>query len=64
MRKAAVVAAVDTGLLSEEEACRRYGLALEELLSWQIRHEQHGVAGLRTDKIKEHRVTLRARRSR
>jgi len=33
--KAAIVAAVATGELSGEEACRIYGLSGEELVSWQ-----------------------------
>jgi hypothetical protein len=35
-RKAEVVAAVCGGLLSLEEACSRYMLTVDELLSWQI----------------------------
>jgi Protein of unknown function (DUF1153) len=34
-RKAEVVAAVRGGLLSLEEACRRYMLTVEEFLAWQ-----------------------------
>ena len=34
-RKAEVVAAVNGGLLSVDEACERYGLTLEEFAGWQ-----------------------------
>jgi len=50
-RKAEVVAAVRGGLLSLDEACRRYGLNSEEIMSWQRRIDRFGVAGLRTTRI-------------
>ncbi|MEM9049236.1 MAG: DUF1153 domain-containing protein [Pseudomonadota bacterium] len=46
-RKAAVVAAVNGGLISEEEACERYGLSLEELNSWRNAVARHGTRALR-----------------
>lgn len=46
-RKAAVVAAVRQGVITREEACRRYELSKEELSSWQQSFEAHGVNGLR-----------------
>lgn len=55
-RKAEVVAAVRGGLLSLEEACRRYTLTVEEFLSWQASIERHGLAGLRTTRIQQYRV--------
>ena len=45
-RKAKVVSAVNSGVLSLDEACRRYEMSIEEFLSWQDeycspgRHEQ------------------------
>lgn len=33
-RKAAVVAAVNRGILSVDEACARYGMSLEEYSAW------------------------------
>ena len=54
-RKAEVVAAVRGGLLSLEEACIRYGLTVEEFLSWQSSIDQHGLRGLRTTRIKQYR---------
>jgi two-component system cell cycle response regulator CtrA len=47
-RKAEVVAAVRGGLLSLEEACARYALNREELLSWQWCIDHYGLKGLRT----------------
>ena len=47
-RKAEVVAAVDGGLISLEEACRRYALNFEEFRSWQRCIDCFGVDGLRT----------------
>lgn len=34
-RKAQVVAAVDSGVLSLDEACARYEMSIEEFRSWQ-----------------------------
>src|ERR1700752_4693227 len=53
-RKAEVVAAVRGGLLSLEEACRRYALTVEEFLSWQASIDEHGLAGLRTTRIQQY----------
>ena len=47
-RKAEVVAAVRGGLLSQEGACSRYALSIEELLSWRHCIDQYGLRGLRT----------------
>ena len=55
-RKAEVVAAVRGGLLSIDEACRRYTLSVEEFLSWQRAIEQYGLAGLRATKVQDYRV--------
>jgi transposase-like protein len=46
-RKAAVVAAVQSGKITFEEACRRYELSEEEFRSWQRAYQTHGLAGLR-----------------
>jgi hypothetical protein len=56
-RKAKVVAGVRSGLLSLEEACRRYKLSLEEFLSWQRLFEGHGAAGLRATRLQQYRST-------
>jgi hypothetical protein len=47
-RKAEVVAAVRGGLLTLEEACSRYALSADEVLSWQHCIDCFGIAGLRT----------------
>ena len=54
-RKAEVVAAVREGILSLEEACRRYTLSIEEFLSWQRLVESHGLPGLRVTRLQDYR---------
>lgn len=56
-RKAIVVAAVRGGLISLEEACKRYSLSVEEFLSWQRAIEKHGLPGLRVTRIQDYRAT-------
>lgn len=46
-RKAQVVTAVRAGVITLEEACRRYALSIEEFVSWQQKLDRHGTAGLR-----------------
>ncbi|QDL92250.1 DUF1153 domain-containing protein [Paroceanicella profunda] len=46
-RKAAVVAAVNGGLITAEEACRRYALSMEELDAWRDAVARHGARALR-----------------
>ena len=57
-RKAEVVAAVRGGLLSLDEAGARYGLSVEEFLSWQMSIERGGLSALRTTRIGETRRKL------
>ncbi|KJB90290.1 hypothetical protein GGE65_005555 [Skermanella aerolata] len=54
-RKAEVVAGVRCGLISLEEACRRYTLSVEEFLSWQRLIDSHGVRGLRATRLQDYR---------
>lgn len=54
-RKAEVVAAVRGGLLSLEDACKRYTLTVDEFLAWQAAIDRHGLAGLRTTRIQQYR---------
>jgi len=54
-RKAEVVAAVRGGLLSLDDACKRYTLTVEEFLSWQRSIERHGLAGLRATRVQQYR---------
>lgn len=62
-RKAEVVAAVRGGLLSIDEACRRYTLSLEEFLSWQRAIDSYGIAGLRATRVQDYRNTSVLRQS-
>lgn len=54
-RKAEVVAAVNGGMLSIEEACDRYQLTLEEFASWQRAVERSGLPGLRVTRSQHYR---------
>lgn len=54
-RKAAVVSAVDEGVLSAEEACERYSLSREELCRWRSAYERHGAPALLATKLKRFR---------
>jgi transposase-like protein len=54
-RKAAVVAAVRQGLLSSEQACRRYELSVEEFEGWRIALDEHGIGALRTTRLQLYR---------
>ena len=56
-RKAEVVAAVRGGLMSIEDACDRYRLTSDEFASWQSAIDRHGMAGLRTTRIQQYRVS-------
>ncbi|MGE0254134.1 MAG: DUF1153 domain-containing protein [Alphaproteobacteria bacterium] len=54
-RKAAVVAGVREGIISLDEACRRYNLSVEEFIAWQRTIDRHGVRGLRVTRLKDYR---------
>ena len=54
-RKAEVVAGVRSGLLTLDEACDRYGISVEEFMSWQRLIDEHGVRGLRTTRLQQYR---------
>lgn len=56
-RKAAVVAAVNGGLMTEAEACETWGLSPEELDSWRGAVARHGVNALRTTALQRYRST-------
>jgi transposase-like protein len=59
-RKAALVAAVRSGGITIEEACRVYELSEEELLSWQRAFEIHGLAALRATRTQQYRASRSA----
>ena len=54
-RKAEVVAAVNGGLLSVDEACERYSLTLEEFAGWQRAVDRSGMPGLRVTRIQHYK---------
>ncbi|MEM8755780.1 MAG: DUF1153 domain-containing protein [Pseudomonadota bacterium] len=54
-RKAAVVAAIEAGAISADEACARYGLSDEELSSWRESVARHGVPALFATRLKHYR---------
>jgi hypothetical protein len=54
-RKAAVVTAVADGVLTREQACRRYKLTEEEFRGWEEAFEAHGLPGLRATRLQQYR---------
>ena len=54
-RKAELVAAIRGGLLSLEDACERYRLSEEELVSWADSLAKHGPRGLRSTRLQLYR---------
>lgn len=54
-RKAAVVRAVEAGLLQREEAIEIYGLSPEEYDGWRSAVEDHGEAALKATAIQRYR---------
>jgi hypothetical protein len=54
-RKAVVVAAVQGGLLTVDEACARYRLSIEEFMSWVDASRKHGLDGLKATRLKSYR---------
>jgi hypothetical protein len=45
-RKAAVIVAMLTGVITREQACERYLLSEEELAGWETAFERRGIRGL------------------
>lgn len=58
-RKAEVVAGVRGGLISLEDALRRYNLTIDEFRSWQRLLDNHGLEGLRATRLKKYRRAAR-----
>ena len=58
-KKANLVAAVSGGLISLEDACKRYNLSVEEFLSWQRSFNRFGLSGLRATRVQEYRMSQR-----
>lgn len=55
-RKVAVIQAIETGFLTIQEACQRYGLSEEELHSWRHLLTTYGPEALRTTHLKRYRA--------
>jgi hypothetical protein len=56
-RKAVVVQAVRSGMITLQEACQRYNLSLEEFVAWERAIERYGVPGLRVTRLQIYRDT-------
>ena len=54
-RKAAVVAAVESGLIDPDEACEMYSLSSEELEGWIEAMQKHGAGALRVTSVQRYR---------
>ena len=54
-RKAAVVRAVQHGLITRDEALARYALSAEELEEWRRAVQTHGEAGLKVTALQKYR---------
>jgi hypothetical protein len=55
-RKAELVAAVRGGLISLEDACKRYELSEDEYRSWERLITRHGMRGLRSTRTQKYRA--------
>jgi hypothetical protein len=44
-------------MITVEEVCRRYGLSVDEFLSWHNAMQRHGLQGLRTTKLQNYRYS-------
>ena len=55
-RKAQLVAAVEAGVISLDEALDRYQVSPEEFESWQRSLRRHGIYGLRTTRSQIYRI--------
>jgi hypothetical protein len=61
-RKAQVVSAIRGGLITRKEACDRYSISTDELLSWEKLFDEHGTKALRVTKAQRYRQLARATR--
>src|SRR4051812_29681354 len=59
-RKAEILAAVEVGLLTVDEACARYALTLDEFLAWKRVVGTAGVSGLKVNRVQDYRPRRRA----
>src|ERR1051325_11296625 len=56
-RKAAVIEGVRGGWVPIEEACRLYGISVDEFLAWERDIDRNGVPGLRSTRYQIYRDT-------
>jgi len=63
-RKAAVVTAVKSGVISREKACSIYQLSEEELRTWERAFDRYGRPGLRAVTLQHYRGLDSSRRGR
>jgi hypothetical protein len=61
-RKASVVIGIRNGVITREEACKRYMLSIEELAEWEAGFNEYGMPGLLIKTAKRRRRE-RARQS-
>jgi hypothetical protein len=54
-RKAAIVRAVEAGLIDRDEACEMYDLTEDELDSWANAVRAHGEAALKATRLQRYR---------
>jgi hypothetical protein len=52
-RKVEVITAVSYGLLNVEEACRRYGISMEEFFVWKSAMDRFGPVGLHATRLRQ-----------
>jgi hypothetical protein len=57
-RKAAILVAVRTGVITREEACQRYLLSEEELAGWEVAFDRAGIPGLLVTRLQSYRRRL------
>ncbi len=57
-RKAAVVKAVDAGLITRDDAVEIYALSEEELDAWFVAVEKHGESALKATAIQKYRQPI------
>jgi hypothetical protein len=55
-RKAEVIHAVRGGLLSKEDAMRKYNLTNAEFSEWESHYSAHGMSGLRVTHLQDYRL--------
>ena len=60
-RKTMVLAAIDAGSLSIEEACLMYCLTIEEIASWSRLTALHGRDGLKVSSLEKYRREQRVK---